>query len=42
VKLLANKGIEQAIAGDEELRSALNTCQGKITNEALAAALAGP
>jgi alanine dehydrogenase len=42
VKLLANKGIEQAIAGDEELRSALNTSQGKITNEALAAALAGP
>jgi len=36
VKLLASKGIDRAIEEDAEIRSALNTYQGKITNEVLA------
>jgi alanine dehydrogenase len=40
VKLLANKGIERAIAEDAEIRSALNTYRGEITNRALKEALA--
>ncbi len=32
---LADKGIESAIKDDMELRSALNTCNGEIMNEAL-------
>jgi alanine dehydrogenase len=36
VKLLANTGIEMAIAQSAEIRSALNTYQGKIMNTALA------
>ena len=36
IKILANKGIENAIAGDPAIRSALNTYQGKIMNKALA------
>ena len=39
VKLVADKGVEQAIRESAEIRSALNTHQGKITNEALATAL---
>jgi alanine dehydrogenase len=39
VKLLANRGIEKAIAESEEIRSALNTYRGKITNKVLAASL---
>jgi alanine dehydrogenase len=35
VKLLANKGIERAIAESTDIRSALNTYQGKITNKRL-------
>jgi alanine dehydrogenase len=35
VKMLANKGIEKAIAESAEVRSSLNTYQGKVTNEAL-------
>ena len=36
VKLLANKGIDKAIAESAEIRTSLNTYQGKITNKALA------
>jgi len=36
VKLLANMGIEKAIEHSAEIRSALNTHQGKIANKALA------
>jgi alanine dehydrogenase len=36
VKLLADRGIEKAIAQSAEIRSALNTYQGKIMNTALA------
>jgi alanine dehydrogenase len=39
IKLLANKGIEQAIAESVEIRSSLNTYQGKITNRMLAESL---
>ncbi len=39
IKLLANKGIEQALAHDAEIRSALNTYQGRITNKKLAESL---
>ena len=35
VKLLANKGIDKAIAESAEIRSSLNTYQGKITNKTL-------
>ena len=35
VKLLATKGIVHAITESEELRSSLNTYQGRITNKAL-------
>jgi len=35
VKLLANKGIEKALGENAEIRSSLNTYQGKIMNEAL-------
>ncbi len=41
VKLLANRGIEKAIAESSEIRSALNTYRGKIVNRALAGSL-GP
>jgi alanine dehydrogenase len=36
IKLLANMGIEKAIAHSAEIRSALNTYQGKVMNTALA------
>jgi alanine dehydrogenase len=36
VKLLANKGIDKAIAESSEIRSSLNTYQGRIMNRALA------
>ena len=36
VKLLATKGIVNAIAESEEIRSSLNTYQGRVTNNALA------
>lgn len=36
VKLLANKGIEKAIREDSEIKTALNTYKGEITNKALA------
>jgi len=36
VRLLANKGIDKAIAESAEIRSSLNTYQGRITNKALA------
>lgn len=36
IRLLANRGIEKAIVEDSAIRSALNTYQGKIRNEALA------
>ncbi len=36
VRLLAIKGIDNAIAESAEIRSSLNTYQGKITNKALA------
>ncbi len=36
VKLLATKGIDNAIAESAEIRSSLNTYQGRITNKALA------
>ena len=36
VKLLANKGIEKAIREDSEIKAALNTYKGEITNKALA------
>ncbi|MCL4491469.1 MAG: alanine dehydrogenase [Nitrospirae bacterium] len=36
IRALAGKGIEKAIDSDPVLRSALNTCKGKITNQALA------
>jgi alanine dehydrogenase len=36
IKLLANMGIEKAIAQSAELRSALNTYHGKVMNAALA------
>ncbi|MHB8843905.1 MAG: alanine dehydrogenase [Nitrospirota bacterium] len=39
VKLLANRGIEKAIAESAEIRSSLNTYKGKITNEALRKAM---
>jgi alanine dehydrogenase len=39
VKLLANRGIEKAIAESAEIRSSLNTYRGKITNKVLAASL---
>jgi alanine dehydrogenase len=39
VKMLANKGIEKAIAESSEIRSSLNTYQGRITNEALKKAM---
>lgn len=39
VKLLANRGIERAIAESAEIRSSLNTHQGTITNAALKSAL---
>jgi alanine dehydrogenase len=39
VKLLANKGIEKAIAESAEVRSSLNTYQGRITNKMLAESL---
>jgi alanine dehydrogenase len=39
IKILANKGIEKAIAQSAEIRSALNTFQGKIMNTALAASV---
>ncbi len=39
VKFLANKGIERAIAESAELRSSLNTYQGKIANKVLAESL---
>jgi alanine dehydrogenase len=39
VKLLANKGIEKAIAESAEIRSSLNIYRGKITNEALKKAM---
>lgn len=41
VKLLANRGIEKAIQEDAAIRSALNTYQGKIMNNALAEAMSG-
>ncbi len=41
VKLLANRGIEKAIAESPEIRSALNTYRGKIVNRALAGSM-GP
>ncbi len=39
VKILASRGIERAIAESAEIRSALNTYQGKITNKMLAESL---
>jgi len=39
VKLLANKGIERAIAESAEIRSSLNTYRGEITNAALRKAM---
>jgi alanine dehydrogenase len=39
IKLLAKNGIEQSINENKQLRSALNTCKGKITNKALAESL---
>lgn len=36
VKLLANKGIEKAIKEDSEIKTALNTYKGEITNKAIA------
>lgn len=36
VKLLANKGIEKAIREDSEIKTALNTYKGEITNKVLA------
>jgi alanine dehydrogenase len=39
VKVLANKGIEKAIAEDQAIRSALNTYRGRIMNTALEEAL---
>jgi len=39
VKLLARKGVARAIAESSEIRSALNTYQGKITNKRLAESL---
>lgn len=39
IKLLANKGIGKAIAESPEMRSSLNTYQGKIMNQALAKAM---
>jgi alanine dehydrogenase len=39
IKLLANKGIERAIAESAEIRSSLNTWQGNITNKMLAESL---
>jgi alanine dehydrogenase len=39
VKLLANKGIEKAIAENAEIMSSLNTCRGETTNEALKKAM---
>jgi len=39
VKTLADSGIEKAIHEDPAIRSALNTYQGRIMNEALAGAM---
>jgi len=39
IKLIANTGVETAIEKSAEIRSALNTHQGKITNKALAEAM---
>jgi alanine dehydrogenase len=39
VRVLANKGIEKAIAEDQAIRSALNTYRGRIMNKALEEAL---
>jgi alanine dehydrogenase len=39
IKMLSKYGIESAIKKDKPLRSALNTCKGKIMNEALAKSL---
>ncbi|MDA8099533.1 MAG: alanine dehydrogenase [Nitrospiraceae bacterium] len=39
VRLFASKGIEAAIQESDEIRSALNTYQGEITNKALAEAV---
>lgn len=36
IKILANKGIEEAIKEDYEIKTALNTYNGEITNKALA------
>jgi alanine dehydrogenase len=36
VKLLATKGIDNAIAESAEIRSCLNTYRGRVTNKALA------
>ncbi|MGC1456296.1 MAG: alanine dehydrogenase [Nitrospirota bacterium] len=41
IKLLANMGIEKAIAHSSEIRSALNTYQGKVMNTALAESIRG-
>jgi len=40
IRLLADKGIERSIGESTEIRSALNTCRGRITNEALKKAMA--
>jgi alanine dehydrogenase len=37
--IVANEGVESAIRKDKAIRSALNTCQGKIVHEAVADAL---
>ncbi|TAN45025.1 MAG: alanine dehydrogenase [Nitrospirae bacterium] len=36
IKLIADSGIEKSIKGSTEIRSALNTFQGRITNKSLA------
>jgi alanine dehydrogenase len=41
LRLVADKGIQRAIQEDAAIRSALNTCGGKITNQALAQAMKG-
>ena len=40
IKLLANKGIENALRESAEIRTALNTYKGEITNKAIAESMA--
>ena len=39
VKIIAEQGIEKAVQEDPAVKSALNTCEGKIVNKALAESL---